>query len=585
MIQPATEMRKAPRFRMPSKGYYLMAVILLVLGTYLIVPIVLLAIKSFNITPTVVDPPAYGLDNWREAFRRPDLLQALGNTFMVFGLVTVIGMPIGVLIAWALARVRMPFSRGLEFCFWIAFMAPTISITMGWIFLADSRLGLLNRALQQLPFFTAAEGPFDIFSVPGIVWVHLMARAIADKVILLTPAFRNMDAALEEASRVSGSGNLRTMLRVTLPVMTPPIVVVFALHLTRAFDGFEIEQLLGTPFGFFVYSTKIYNMVSETFPPQTGQATALASITLVLVALIVPLQRWLTQRHNYSVVTGSYKPGLIDLGIAGKVIFFAIVTLLVMMIIAPLVSLGLGSIMYRAGIFSLNVVFSLRHWQFVMNEPIFWGALTNTLVLASSTALVSPFLFATIAYVLVRTKLPGRALLDGMIWMAAVVPGILASLALLWMFLGTPFLAPLYGTLWPLVIVLLLQGKTTGTQMSKSVFLQMGADMEEAARVSGSGYLRTFFTIWVPLLLPTLILLGTLHFVTAATTSSSIILLATRGTYTLSLLALEYGSPGVNLKEAAGIISLVIMAITITGALIARRLTRRLGLQRSSIRV
>ena len=585
MIQPATEMRKAPRFRMPSKGYYLMAVILLVLGTYLIVPIVLLAINSFNITPTVVDPPAYGLDNWREAFRRPDLLQALGNTFMVFGLVTVIGMPIGVLIAWALARVRMPFSRGLEFCFWIAFMAPTISITMGWIFLADSRLGLLNRALQQLPFFTAAEGPFDIFSVPGIVWVHLMARAIADKVILLTPAFRNMDAALEEASRVSGSGNLRTMLRVTLPVMTPPIVVVFALHLTRAFDGFEIEQLLGTPFGFFVYSTKIYNMVSETFPPQTGQATALASITLVLVALIVPLQRWLTQRHNYSVVTGSYKPGLIDLGIAGKVIFFAIVTLLVMMIIAPLVSLGLGSIMYRAGIFSLNVVFSLRHWQFVMNEPIFWGALTNTLVLASSTALVSPFLFATIAYVLVRTKLPGRALLDGMIWMAAVVPGILASLALLWMVLGTPFLAPLYGTLWPLVIVLLLQGKTTGTQMSKSVFLQMGADMEEAARVSGSGYLRTFFTIWVPLLLPTLILLGTLHFVTAATTSSSIILLATRGTYTLSLLALEYGSPGVNLKEAAGIISLVIMAITITGALIARRLTRRLGLQRSSIRV
>ena len=136
MSQPATVSRKAPRFRMPPKGYYLMAVILIVLGTYLIVPIVLLAINSFNITPNVIDPPEYGLANWRQAFQRPDLLEALGNTFMVFGLVTVIGMPIGVLIAWALARVRMPFSRGLEFCFWIAFMAPTISITMdcraGW---------------------------------------------------------------------------------------------------------------------------------------------------------------------------------------------------------------------------------------------------------------------------------------------------------------------------------------------------------------------------------------------------------------------------------------------------------------------
>jgi iron(III) transport system permease protein len=577
--------RPSPKITLPSKGVYFMAVLLVVLGTYLILPIALLAINSFNVAPGVMDPPQYGFANWRAAFEQPALIRALTNTFLIFGLVTVIGMPTGVLIAWALARVKMPFSRGLEFCFWIAFMVPTISVTMGWILLADPRLGLLNRGLQMLPFINTMEGPLDVFSVPGIVWVHLMARAIADKVILLTPAFRNMDAALEEASRVSGSSTLRTMLRVTFPVMTPPIVVVFALHLTRAFDGFEIEQLLGTPINFFVYSTQIYNMISETYPPQTGQATALASVTLILVALVVPLQRWLTQRHNYSVVTGSYKPGVVNLGAAGWVMFGCILFLLFLMIVAPLVSLGLGSIMNRAGIFSMNVIFSLRHWEFVLSESVFWSALYNTLLLASSTAIISPFIFATIAYVLVRTKLPGRALLDGMIWTAAVVPGMLAGLGLLWMFLGTPFLAPLYGTLWPLVIVLLLQGKTTGTQLSKAVFLQMGADMEEAARVSGSGYIRAFFTIWVPLLLPTLILLGTLHFVSAATTTSSIILLATRGTYTLSLLALEYGSPGVSLKEAAGIISLIIMAITITGALLARHLTRRLGLQRSQIKL
>lgn len=562
-----------------------MAVLLILLGTYLVVPIALLGINSFNVATRVIDPPQYGLGNWIAAFQRPEMLSALGNTFLIFGSVTVIGMPIGVLIAWALARVKMPFSYGLEFGFWVAFIVPTISVTMGWIFLADPRLGLLNRALQQLPFFNQLAGPLNIYSVPGIVWVHLMARSIADKVILLTPAFRNMDATLEEASRVSGSSNLRTMLRVTLPVMTPPIIVVFALHLTRAFDGFEVEQLLGVPINFFVYSTRIYNMVSETFPPQTGQATALASITLILVALVVPLQRWLTQRHSYSVVSGSYKSGLVNVGPVRWLIFGGIVLLLCLMILAPVISLAIGSIMYRAGIFSLNDVFSLKHWQFVMNEPIFWGAFKNTLMLSSITAVISPFLFATIAYVLVRTKLPGRALLDTMIWTAAVVPGMLAGLGLMWMFVGIPFLSTLYGTIWPLVIVMILHGKTTGTQLSKSVFLQMGADMEEAARVSGAGYLRTFFHIWIPLLMPTLILLGTLNFVSAATTTSSIILLATRGTYTLSLLALDYGSTGVNLKEEAGIISLIIMAITIFGALIARRLTRRIGLQRSAIKI
>ena len=560
-----------------------MAVILILLGSYLIYPIILLGINSFNVAPRVIDHPVYGLANWQLAFQRPDLMKALANTMLIFFWITVISMPLGVGIAWALARVRMPFSQGLEFCFWIAFMVPTISVTMGWIFLADPSLGLLNRLIQQLPFVSAGDGPLNIFSVSGIVWVHLMARSIADKVILLTPAFRNMDAALEEASRVSGASNFRTMLRVTLPVMTPPIVVVFALHLTRAFDGFEVEQLLGTPIGFYVYSTQIYYMIREVAPPQYGQATALASVTLLVVALVVPLQRWLTQRHKYSVVTGSYKPGLIDLGRAGWVIFAGIVSLLLIMILAPLISLGLGSIMYRAGIFSMNVVFSMRHWDFILSERMFWGAAQNTLVLAATTALISPFLFAIIAYVLVRTKLPGRALLDAMIWTAAIVPGMLAGLGLLWMFLGTPFLVPLYGTLWPLFIVIVLAGKTTGTQLSKSVFLQMGADMEEAARVSGAGYVRTFFTIWVPLLLPTLILLGTLHFVAAATTTSSIILLATRGTYTLSILALEYASPGVNLKEEAGIISLIIMAVTVAGALLARFLTRRLGLQRSAI--
>jgi iron(III) transport system permease protein len=412
-----------------------------------------------------------------------------------------------------------------------------------------------------------------------------MARSIADKVILLTPAFRNMDAALEEAARVAGGSNLRTMLRVTLPVMTPPIVVVFALHLTRAFDGFEVEQLLGTPIGFFVYSTQIYNMVMEEYPPQIGQATALASVTLLIVAAIIPLQRWLTQRHRYTVITSSYRPGIIDLGRVGTVIFGCIVALLVLMVIAPLVSLALGSVMYRAGIFSLNTVFSLDHWNFIMNESVFWSAFRNTLLLASITAAISPFLFAGIAYVLVRTKLPWRGILDGMIWTAAVIPGMLAGLGLMWMFLGTPFLAPLYGTIWPLIIVIVLQGKTTGTQLSKSVFLQVGPEMEEAARISGAGFIRTFVKIWIPLLAPTLILLGTLNFVSAATTTSSIILLASRGTYTLSLLALEYGSPGVNLKEEAGIISLIIMAITVAGAFIARKMTQRIGLQKSSIRI
>ena len=79
----------------------------------------------------------------------------------------------------------------------------------------------------------------------------------------------------------------------------------------------------------------------------------------------------------------------------------------------------------------------------------------------------------------------------------------------------------------------------------------------------------------------TLVLLGTLHFVIVASTTSSIILLANRGTLTLSILALEFASPTVAMREEAGIVTLFIVAMTLGMALIARMFAARMGIKRS----
>ena len=73
---------------------------------------------------------------------------------------------------------------------------------------------------------------------------------------------------------------------------------------------------------------------------------------------------------------------------------------------------------------------------------------------------------------------------------------------------------------------MILQGKLLATQMSKGVFLQLGGDIEEAARISGAGWLRTYITIWIPLLMPMLVMLGVFNFVLAANATSIIILLS-----------------------------------------------------------
>ncbi|NIO06925.1 MAG: ABC transporter permease subunit [Deltaproteobacteria bacterium] len=561
-----------------------MAIILLALGFYLIYPVFLILIQSFNTAPEIlIGKPVWGLQNWMVAFSEPRLFKAVGNTVLVWALVMLISFPVATVIAWTLARTKIPFSHGLEFMFWVSYMMPGISTTIAWIGLMDPDLGILNVLLQKLPFIE--EPVFNIFSISGIVWAHLMANGIAVKVMLLTPAFRNMDASMEEAARVSGASDLRTMLKVTLPLMASPMVLVFALQLLRIFQSFETEQLLGVPFGFYVYSTMIFDMVRQE-PPLYGQATSLASITLLVVAFIIPLQRWILNRRHYATITGSFKPGLVDLGKWKWPVVGGMGTLIVFLTLLPAFILVLSSFMTRTGYFNINPVFTLDHWRLVLTDNVFMDGLKTTLILATTSALFSPLLFSILAYIMVRTRLPGRDVLDFIIWGSGAIPGILSGLGLLWLFLGD--LPPgsgfrpmvwLYGSMYALVLVVIIQGNTTGTNIFKGVFVQVGKDMEEQARVSGAGWWRTYFKVWIPLLMPTWILIATLNFVVAANTTSSIILIADRSTRTLSILALEFASPDIGMREEASIISIFLIILTVGIASVARAFGLRLGVQ------
>ncbi len=153
----------------------------------------------------------------------------------------------------------------------------------------------------------------------------------------------------------------------------------------------------------------------------------------------------------------------------------------------------------------------------------------------------------------------------------------------MWVFLDTPGLNFLFGTIWALVLVVILQGNTTGVNVMKGAFVQIGADMEEAARASGAGWFRTYFCIWLPLLTPNLVLLAVFNFVIAAGATGNIILLASRDTVTLSLLALELSTVGLSNREAASIVSIFIILLTVVVAVAARAIGSRLGIRHDMV--
>jgi iron(III) transport system permease protein len=425
-----------------------------------------------------------------------------------------------------------------------------------------------------VPFLSGLN--FDIYSFSGIIWTHVVTHGISTKVMLLTPAFRRMDSSQEEASRMSGASSLTTMLRITIPAMTPIIVVVFLLSVIRIFSSFETELLLGVPWGFYVYSTKIVDLARQE-PPLVNQAAALGSVILLFLAAFIPMQRRLIARRQFTTVTGQFKAKIVDLG-AWRYPATAFVALVIFVLdVVPILSVLGGSFMTRFGFFNLPKTWTLEYWKMALSDQRILHGLQNTVITAGSAALFGMIFFSLVGYVLVRTKLPGRSILDSICWLPSAIPGVLAGLGLLWMFLGTPFFRPFYGTIVLLVIASVLGGITLSTQILKANFIQLGKELEEASRMSGAGFWRTYVRVVLPLMAQTMVLVGVIKFMFAAQQTSSIILLATSETRTLSLLALDQVAAGY--REVASITVIFIMLLTLGIALIARSFGLKVGIR------
>jgi iron(III) transport system permease protein len=259
-------------------------------------PLLFLLYASFE-TVSPDGTTVYTLQGWRQALDNPGIVTSIYNSFSLAVARQSIATVIGILLAWLIARTDVPLRGWLELSFWISYFIPSLPVALGWILLLDPKYGLINDWLASLPFI---NGPlFNVYSFWGIVWVHLSASTIAIKVMLLTPAFRNLDAALEEASHVAGAGSLKTLLRIAAPIMMPTILVALILGLIRSLEAFEIELILGRPVGLHVFSTKIYGFMTVE-PPQFAPASALGSFFLIVLGSLVVFQRFFLKDKSYT---------------------------------------------------------------------------------------------------------------------------------------------------------------------------------------------------------------------------------------------------------------------------------------------
>ena len=547
----------------------LCTVVLALVAFCVVFPLLLVVLQSFQVAAPG-EAARYGLDGWRAAFGEPGLRGALWNTFTVTFVRQLLSLPLAVLIAWLLARTDLPGRSWIEFAFWAAFFLPSFTVTLSWILLLDPEYGLINTALAALPF--AGKGVFNIYSFWGIIWVHIVTGSLTVKVILLTPAFAKMNASFEEASRVAGASTLRTALRITVPVMAPVILSVLLLGTMVSLQTFEVEQVLGLPFRFFVFSTMIYDLL-VTRVPRYDAATALAVLVLAGMLPLVFMQQWLTRGRRYTTVTGQFQNQPHKLGrLRAPALAFVLAVVLVVLG-APVLLALLGTFMKLFGFFNIPDPWTIENWKTVLTDDLFLRSLHNTLVLATGTAAVTIVVHSLIAYIAVRTRYAGRRLLDFISWLPFTVPGIILSLALLWLFLGVQVLRPLYGTTALLIICGVISGMPLGVQIIKSGLMQLGSELEEASRIAGASWWSTYRRIVLRLMTPTLLAVGMITFVGAARNIGSFALLTTSANRPLSILQLDYVAQ--RKFEEAVVVACIIMFISLGGALFARLLGLR----------
>jgi len=541
-------------------------------AAFVLVPFLMLFMASVMVAVPNTEQTVFGLAGWVEALVNASVWTALANTFLLMLAAQAISIPIAVFISWLLGRTDIPGSGWLEFGFWISFFLPALAVLQGWILLLDGKFGLINSALRWV--IPVQDGPLDIYSWGGIVFAHLITTTVSAKVMMMTPAFHGMDSRFEEAARMAGDSPIATLTKIVIPIVAPAILVTSIMGIIRALESFEIELVLGVPSGIQVYSTLVYNLIHREIP-DFSTASALGVLMMVPMVALAGAARRMMRGDRFTTVSGQAKAGVIPLGRWRWPAFAAVLLVVVMLTIVPIVFLCISSIMTVFGYFHLPQTWTWDHWNSVLDDPVFMASLRSTLVISGWAVVVSTIFSTLVAYAIVRGPVRLRAAFDLLSWVPFTLPGVLFSFAILWSILELGLMRYLYGSTVALVIAVSLGTITLGVQMVRSNLLQIGRELEQASWISGASWLRTMLKIVIPLAIRSLIVVGVMSFISAARNISHMSLLVSSNNRPLAILQLEYMIEG--RYEAASVVGIIVVLVTVGIAFIARRAGFALG--------
>jgi iron(III) transport system permease protein len=534
------------------------AVLFIVLAILLAWPAAMLVIGAFR-TAAPGSGGEWTGAAFAQTFGAPGTLQAIGSSVLLAIVTTLIGTTLAAGFAFLAARTDLPLRGLVTPAMLIMFATPPLFYAVGYSLLANQYTGLFNAALHAIPGLGGVT--VNIESWPGLLLVTTF-RTVAFIYLFLIGPFRALDRAHEDASFMSGVGTLGTFWRIDLPILAPALTGAAILGIMAGLQVFDTALIIGTPAHIVVISTQIYTFLINSSPPKYADASVLSTLLILIAGGLSIWQSRMLGRRSFVTVGGKtgnqarYRlrawTGCAAIGVAAYITVAEIL---------PLGSLIYSSLQAFPGVYG---ALTLNHYASALARPGIADAFRTTVILALVVGFTAMIIAVAIAEVGRTIGARAKTLLRFLTLIPYAMTGIVTALAVTWAYVSVPIVSRIYGTIWLLVLALIIVVMPLAAQAAQAAVAQIGPELREAARTSGASSLATVIEILAPLIAPSFFTGWYIAAVVVAGNLDIPLVLGAPGLTTLAAIVYQLNSEA-KIGDSAALLVLMLVAMVALG--------------------
>ena len=536
-----------------------------ILAAVVLLPVGVVVYQSVLDEPFFSPAARLSLASYAFVLSEPDFTRAFVTSIILAAGMTAIAVPLGGLLAFLVVRTDLPAKRVIEPILLVPIVLSPIVIAFGYV-VAIGPVGFASLAVKDLIGFV----PWNLYSLTSLIVIAGLTH-VPHVYLFSSASLRKLNLELEEQARILGAAPWRVALTISLPLVWPALVYSGVLIFFLGFELFGLPLVIGDPANVLVLTTYLFKLTNILGTP-SYQLMAVVVVAIALVTLpLVYLQRHLLRVAERYVTVGGRggQSGPLRLGRWRWLALAGIVVWLTIVIGLPLAGVILRAFVSRwgEGINPFDTL-TLQNFRDLAEHPNLLGSILNTFLLATVGAAASVAAYGLIALVTHRWRSRFVAMVDYLVLLPRSLPGLVAGLAFLWVFLFVPYLGVLRSSLVGIWLAYSVVWLAFGLRLISASLSQIAPELEEAARIAGAGPARVVRDVTVPLIRFGLVSSWLLCFMIFVREYSTGVYLQGPGTEVLGALIVSlFGGGSLELVAALSVVNVALVAAGLVLAL------------------